>query len=89
MSNTEGEMYALSARSAQFKWIQDFSSLDKVFTITPGNNGCVYVTVPLRATVLALDVTTGNILWQMNTGPLSTTGCAPVVDSNGKYMFHD
>lgn len=84
MSNTEGEIYSLSVRSPQFKWIQDFSSFDKVFTITPGNNGCLYVTVPVRVLVLALDVTTGNILWQRNTGPLSTTECAPVVDSNGK-----
>ncbi|RVX06398.1 Protein gamete expressed 3 [Vitis vinifera] len=83
MSNTEGEIYSLSVRSPQFKWIQDFSSFDKVFTITPGNNGCLYVTVPVRVLVLALDVTTGNILWQRNTGPLSTTECAPVVDSNG------
>lgn len=84
MSNTEGEIYSLSLHSPQFKWIQDFSSFGKVFTTTPGNNGRLYVTVPDRALVLALDVTTGSIQWQMNTGPLSTAGCTPVVDSDGK-----
>ncbi|KAA8530539.1 hypothetical protein F0562_005248 [Nyssa sinensis] len=83
ISNTEGELYALYVRSPHFKWIQDFSSFDKIFTITPGNNGRLYVTVPLRALVLALDVSTGTVLWQRSIGPLSTTDCTPVVDSNG------
>ncbi|KAK4606221.1 hypothetical protein RGQ29_000474 [Quercus rubra] len=83
ISNTEGELYSLSVRSPYFKWIQDFSSLDKYYTITPGNNGRLYVTVPARALVLALDVSTGTVLWQGSIGPLSTTECAPVVDSNG------
>ncbi|KAL4652183.1 hypothetical protein ACB092_01G215000 [Castanea dentata] len=83
ISNTEGELYSLSVRSPYFKWIQDFSSLDKYFTVTPGNNGRLYVTVPARALVLALDVSTGTVLWQRSIGPLSTTECAPVVDSNG------
>ncbi|KAB1211067.1 Protein GAMETE EXPRESSED 3 [Morella rubra] len=59
ISNTEGELYALSVRSPDFRWIQDFSSLDKVFTVTPGNNGRLYVTVPARALMLALDVASG------------------------------
>ncbi|GMP28477.1 hypothetical protein CsSME_00004001 [Camellia sinensis var. sinensis] len=71
ISNTEGELYALLVRSPRFKWIQDFSSLDKSFTITPGNNGLLYVTVPVRALVLALDVSTGTVLWQRSIGPLS------------------
>ncbi|XP_075651260.1 protein GAMETE EXPRESSED 3-like isoform X2 [Castanea sativa] len=83
ISNTEGELYSLSVRSPYFKWIQDFSSLDKYFTVTPGNNGRLYVTVPARALVLALDVSMGTVLWQRSIGPLSTTECAPVVDSNG------
>ncbi|KAJ7974209.1 Protein GAMETE EXPRESSED 3 [Quillaja saponaria] len=83
ISNTEGELYCLSVHSPHFKWIRDFSSLDKVFTITPGNNGRLYVTVPVRLLVLALDVFSGNILWQRNIGPLSKAECAPVVDSNG------
>jgi outer membrane protein assembly factor BamB len=87
ISNTEGELYCLSVRSPYFKWIQDFSSLDKYFTVTPGNNGRLYVTVPVRALVLALDALSGTILWQRSIGPLSTTECAPVVDSNGNYMF--
>lgn len=83
ISNTEGELYCLSIRSRRIRWIQDFSSLDKVFTITPGNNGHLYVTVPVRALVLALDVFSGNILWQKSIGPLSKADCAPAVDSNG------
>ncbi|KAK2366183.1 protein GAMETE EXPRESSED [Trifolium repens] len=83
IANTEGELYCLSVRGRDFRWIQDFSSLDKSFTITPGNNGHLYVTVPTRALVLALDVFSGNILWQSSVGPLSKIDCAPVVDSNG------
>ncbi|KEH25293.1 putative quinoprotein alcohol dehydrogenase-like superfamily [Medicago truncatula] len=83
IANTEGELYCLSVRGRDFRWIQDFSSLDKSFTITPGNNGHLYVTVPTRALILALDVFTGNILWQGSVGPLSKIDCAPVVDSNG------
>ncbi|CAJ2665954.1 unnamed protein product [Trifolium pratense] len=83
VANTEGELYCLSVRGRDFRWIQDFSSLDKSFTITPGNNGHLYVTVPTRALVVALDVFSGNILWQGSVGPLSKIDCAPVVDSNG------
>ncbi|GAU45592.1 hypothetical protein TSUD_285610, partial [Trifolium subterraneum] len=82
IANSEGELYCLSVRGRDFRWIQDFSSLDKSFTITPGNNGHLYVTVPTRALVLALDVFSGNILWQGSVGPLSKIDCAPVVDSN-------
>ncbi|TKY50057.1 GAMETE EXPRESSED 3 [Spatholobus suberectus] len=83
ISNTEGELYCLSLRSRYFRWIQDFSSFDKNFTITPGNNGHLYLTVPAKALVLALDVFSGNVLWQRNIGPLSKVDSAPVVDSNG------
>ncbi|KAK7334522.1 hypothetical protein VNO80_26279 [Phaseolus coccineus] len=83
ISNTEGELYCLSIRSRYFRWIQDFSSLSKNFTITPGNNGHLYVTVPTMALVLALDVFSGNVLWQRSIGPLSKVDSAPVVDSNG------
>ncbi|KAG6696400.1 hypothetical protein I3842_09G146600 [Carya illinoinensis] len=83
ISNTEGELYCLSIRSPNLKWIQDFSSLDKIFTITPGNNGRLYVTVPAKALLLALDASSGTVLWQRGIGPLSTAECTPVVDSNG------
>ncbi|KAL3719380.1 hypothetical protein ACJRO7_004352 [Eucalyptus globulus] len=83
IANSEGEIYSLSTRTPHFKWIQDLSSLDKVFTITAGNNGQLYVTVPARALVLALDVSTGNVLWQRTVGPLSLSNCGLVVDLNG------
>ncbi|CAM8923713.1 unnamed protein product [Rhodiola kirilowii] len=83
ISNTEGELYSISSRSPYFKWIQDLSSFDTNFMITPGNNGRLYVTIPVRALVLALDVTTGNVLWQRSIGPLNSFDCQPVVDSNG------
>jgi len=83
IANSEGEIYSLSTRTPHFKWIQDLSSLDKVFTITAGNNGQLYVTVPVRALVLALDVSTGNVLWQRTVGPLSLSNCGLVVDLNG------
>ncbi|KAI3907666.1 hypothetical protein MKW98_016310 [Papaver atlanticum] len=83
ISNTYGELYALAIRDPQFKWIRDLSEFDKLVTITPGNNGLLYVTFPVKALLLALDVSTGNILWQKNIGPLSTIDCSPIVDSNG------
>ncbi|KAL2499783.1 Protein GAMETE EXPRESSED 3 [Abeliophyllum distichum] len=78
-----GELYSLSIRGPHFKWIQDLSSFDDKFKLTPGNNGRLYVTIPLRAVILALDVSTGNILWEGNIGPLSSSDYEPVVDSNG------
>lgn len=76
----------MSIRNRNFKWVQDFSSFDKNFTITPANNGILYLTMPTRALLLAVDVSTGNILWQGRTGPLSSKDYAPAVDSNGKAM---
>ncbi|CAL1390760.1 unnamed protein product [Linum trigynum] len=87
ISNTKGEVYSLSLRDPRFNWVQDISFLDTVFTITPGNNGCLYVTVPAKALVLALDVYMGNILWQQGIGPLPTEDTTPVVDSNGWISF--
>ncbi|CAN1788491.1 Protein GAMETE EXPRESSED 3 [Linum perenne] len=83
ISNTKGEVYSLSLRDPHFNWVQDLSFLDKDFTITPGNNGRLYVTIPVKAILLALDVFTGSILWQQSIGPLSTEDSKPVVDSNG------
>lgn len=83
ISNTAGELYSLSIRSPHFNWIQDLSSFDKDFTATPGNNAHLYVTVPIKALVLALDVSTGNILWQKSIGPLNAAALVPVVDSKG------
>ncbi|KAF5181181.1 Gamete expressed, partial [Thalictrum thalictroides] len=82
ISNNWGELYSLSIRSPQFNWIQDVSAYDEHLIITPGNNGHLYVTVPVKALVFSLDVYTGNVLWQNDIGPLSTTDCSPVVDSN-------
>nr|GEZ52235.1 protein gamete expressed 3 [Tanacetum cinerariifolium] len=83
ISNNHGEMYSISIRSPHFKWIQDFSSLGKSLTITAGNNGHLYVTVPDKAVILALDVLSGTVLWQQSIGPLSSNESAPVADSNG------
>nr|XP_029151900.1 protein GAMETE EXPRESSED 3 isoform X2 [Arachis hypogaea] len=83
ISNTEGQLYCLSIRGRHFRWIQDFSYLDRNFTITAGNNGRLYVTVPVRALLLALDVFSGNVLWQRSIGPLSKADSVPIVDSNG------
>ncbi|XP_050379951.1 protein GAMETE EXPRESSED 3 [Argentina anserina] len=83
ISNTAGELYSLSIRSPHFKWIQDLSSYEKVFSITPGNNGRLYISVPTKARLLALDVSSGNVLWEGIIGPLSTADHTPVVDSNG------
>ncbi|KAL5581991.1 hypothetical protein UlMin_014433 [Ulmus minor] len=83
ISSTEGELYSLSIPSPHFRWIQDLSSFDKEFTVTPGNNGRLYVVVPVKALLLALDASSGNVLWQGSIGPLSSLDSAPVVDSNG------
>lgn len=88
ISNTEGELYSLPLRSPHFKWIQDFSTYDKIFTITPGKNGCLYVIMPIKGLVFSLDASSGKILWQRNIGPLSTAEYAPVVDSNGKCVHN-
>ena len=87
ISNTEGELYSLSFHSPQFKWIQDLSSFDKVYTITPGNNGRLYVTVPVKSLILALDVSSGNALWQKSIGPLSIAESSPLVDSYGQVLL--
>lgn len=83
-----GELYSISNRSPRFKCIQNPSSFGKLFTATPGNNGFLYVTVPAKATVLGLDASTGNILWQKSIGPLSSELHAPVVDSNGNFLLY-
>ncbi|XP_020267785.1 protein GAMETE EXPRESSED 3 [Asparagus officinalis] len=83
VSNTEGQVYSLYIRSPHFRWIQDFSSFDKSMTLVSGNNGLMYVIFPRRASVMALEVSTGNVVWQNDVGPLSTDQSLPVVDSNG------
>lgn len=88
ISNTQGELYSISLRGPHFNWIQDFSPFDKVFTVTPGNNGFLYVTIPVKALVFALDTLSGTILWQKSIGPLSTIEYRPVVDSNGNYALY-
>lgn len=49
----------------------------------PGNCRNLYVVVPVRSLVLALDVSTGNVLWQMTIGPLSSANASGVVDAYG------
>ncbi|XP_044467760.1 protein GAMETE EXPRESSED 3-like [Mangifera indica] len=82
ISNTQGELYSISFRSPHYNWVQDFSSFGKMLTITSGNNGCLYVTIPVKALVFALDASSGNVLWQRSIGPISSAEYAPVVDSN-------
>ncbi|KAK8960735.1 Protein GAMETE EXPRESSED 3 [Platanthera guangdongensis] len=83
ISNTEGQLYSLYMRNHNFRWVHDFTSIDKFMTIIPGNNGLLYVIFPKKASVIALDVHTGNTSWQQNFGPLSSEKSLPVVDSNG------
>ncbi|GAB2232882.1 hypothetical protein Droror1_Dr00011947 [Drosera rotundifolia] len=83
VANNEGQLYSLSTREPRFKWIQDFSLYDTVFTITPGNDGRLYVTVPAKSMLFVLDAAKGDILWKISIGPLSSVDSAPVVDSNG------
>lgn len=85
ISNTEGQLYSLYIRQPHFRWIQDFSLVDKFLTVTPGNNGRLFVTFPRKALLVALEVSTGNVLWQSTVGPLSMEDTLPIVDSNGKY----
>ncbi|XP_010456548.1 PREDICTED: protein GAMETE EXPRESSED 3-like [Camelina sativa] len=83
ISNNEGELYSLSLRGTYYQWIQDFSLVDRFFTVTPGNNGLVYVVFPRKSLVYALDSFSGDILWQKTVGPLAeTSGSDPVIDSN-------
>ncbi|CAD5183559.1 unnamed protein product [Musa acuminata subsp. malaccensis] len=83
VSNTEGQVYSLYIRSPHFRWIQDFSSIDKKINIIPGNNGHLYLIFPRKAVLMSLDVATGNMSWRNNVGPLSAETILPVVDSNG------
>ncbi|KAJ0464724.1 putative quinoprotein alcohol dehydrogenase-like superfamily [Helianthus annuus] len=83
VANNQGEVYSVSIRTRRFKWIQDLSWLDRNFTITAGNNGLLYATVPERSIIVALDVLTGSVKWQKVIGPLSTQDSAPVADNRG------
>ncbi|KAH9626510.1 hypothetical protein KSS87_022137 [Heliosperma pusillum] len=83
ISNNQGELYSISARRPHLKWIQSLHSFGKEFIATPGNNDVMYVTIPVKAIVLALDVLTGDVLWDRRVGPLSSPQLVPVVDSNG------
>ncbi|VFQ92027.1 unnamed protein product [Cuscuta campestris] len=82
--NNGGELYAVSTSNPHFLWITDLSSYGNISTITAGNNGLVYVTVPAAAAlILAIDASKGNVLWQGSIGPLSSADYTPIVDSNG------
>ncbi|KAM0898234.1 hypothetical protein ACQ4PT_022044 [Festuca glaucescens] len=85
ISNTKGQLYSMFIHSRQYRWIQDLSSIDKVITIAPGNNGRLYILLPRKSVVLGLDVLTGNISWQQSIGPLSNEKILPAVDSNGDH----
>ncbi|KAM0849969.1 hypothetical protein ACQ4PT_053378 [Festuca glaucescens] len=85
ISNTEGQLYSMFIHSRQYRWIQDLSSIDKVITIAPGNNGRLYILLPRKSVVLGLDVLSGNISWQQSIGPLSNEKILPAVDSNGDH----
>lgn len=87
ISNTEGQVYSLYIRSPHFRWIQDFSSFDQLMTIVSGNNGLLYIIFPRRALLMALEVSTGSVLWQNDVGPLSSEHIVPVVDINGNLQF--
>ncbi|KAF3564016.1 hypothetical protein DY000_02018887 [Brassica cretica] len=85
ISNNEGELYSLSLRGIYYQWIQDLSLVDKFFTVTPGNNGLVYVVFPTKSLVFALDSFSGDILWQKTVGPLAEgSGSQPVIDTNNQ-----
>ncbi|XP_078429380.1 gamete-expressed 3 [Wolffia australiana] len=83
VSTTDGQLYAMYTLSPDFRWIKDLSWVDKIFLITPGNNGHVYITFPKKSILMALDVSTGNMLWMLTVGPLGGLSTTPVVDSNG------
>ncbi|GJM93972.1 hypothetical protein PR202_ga10577 [Eleusine coracana subsp. coracana] len=87
ISNTEGQLYSLSIRSRQFRWIVDLSSLDKVMTIAPGNCGRLYILFARKSLIAGLDISTGNISWQQSIGPLSEEKSLPTVDSNDALML--
>ena len=87
VSSSQGQVYSMYTRSPNFRWIKDFSSIDIFFLITPGNNGHLYVTFPRISCLMALDVYTGNMLWQHNVGPLSSEDFSPAIDSNGELQF--
>lgn len=84
ISNNEGQLYSMYIHSRKYRWIQDLSSIDKVMTIAPGNNGRLYVVLPRKSIVMGFDVLTGHISWQQSVGPLSNEKVLPAVDSNGK-----
>lgn len=76
----------MSLRGTYYQWIQDFSLVDGFFTVTPGNNGLVYVVFPTKSLLFALDSFSGDILWQKPVGPLAeTSGSDPVIDSNSQF----
>lgn len=58
-----------------------------VFIPSVGNNGCLYDVVPVKALPLALDASSGNVLWQGSIGPLSSLDFASFFDFNGKLLL--
>lgn len=83
ISNTEGQLYSLYIDNHGIRWIQDLSSHGKVMTVAPGNSACLYIVFPRKSIVVGIDVSTGNISWTRNIGPISNEKNLPTVDSNG------
>ncbi|XP_039848134.1 protein GAMETE EXPRESSED 3-like isoform X2 [Panicum virgatum] len=81
--NTEGLLYSFNFQSHALRWIQDLTSLDKVMTVVPGSNRCLYIVFPRKSIVVGLDVSTGNVSWKQSIGPLSNEKSFPTVDNNG------
>lgn len=88
ISNTEGQLYSLYIDNRGIRWIQDLSSHGKVMTVAPGNSGRLYIVFPRKSIMVGIDVSTGNISWTQNIGPISNEKNFPTVDSNGKEISY-
>ncbi|CAN6461891.1 unnamed protein product [Victoria cruziana] len=82
-ANSEGQVYSISTLKPFVNWVQDFGTIDKMISLTAGNNGLVYLVFPRRSLVMALDASEGTVLWRNSVGPLSVYACSLVIDSMG------
>ncbi|KAF3796169.1 GAMETE EXPRESSED 3 protein [Nymphaea thermarum] len=81
--NSEGQVYSISSLKPFVNWVQDFGAIDKMISLTAGNNGLVYLVFPRKSLVMALDASEGTVLWRDNVGPLSVYACSLLIDSMG------
>ncbi|XP_031483718.1 protein GAMETE EXPRESSED 3 [Nymphaea colorata] len=81
--NSEGQVYSISSLKPFVNWVQDFGAIDKMISLTAGNNGLVYLVFPRKSLVMALDASEGTVLWRDNVGPLSVYACSLLIDSTG------